>query len=182
MLRGYLPAAGSKFTIIDNDGTDPVIGTFAGLPEGATFTVSLDHPFHNTVTVDWRSVAGGTAAISDFGLANGTLTFLPGQTVKTILVDIYGDALIERNETFVVNLSNPNNAIITDNFGLGTIIDSDTQAIYAPSNQAPSPLDSTWDGDGIKTLTYGSGYRPYQPSTITDADGRIVQIACIRFW
>ena len=27
---------GHAFTIIDNDGTDPVTGTFAGLPEGAT--------------------------------------------------------------------------------------------------------------------------------------------------
>jgi hypothetical protein len=29
------PAIGQSFTIIKNDGTDPVIGTFAGLPEGA---------------------------------------------------------------------------------------------------------------------------------------------------
>ena len=33
------PAAGQTITIIDNDGADPVSGTFAGLPEGATFAV-----------------------------------------------------------------------------------------------------------------------------------------------
>ena len=33
------PAVGQTFTIIDNDGTDAVSGTFAGLPEGATFQV-----------------------------------------------------------------------------------------------------------------------------------------------
>jgi len=32
------PAAGATFTIIDNDGADAVIGTFAGLAEGATIT------------------------------------------------------------------------------------------------------------------------------------------------
>jgi fibronectin-binding autotransporter adhesin len=32
------PAIGSAATIIDNDGTEPVSGTFAGLPEGATFS------------------------------------------------------------------------------------------------------------------------------------------------
>jgi len=32
------PAIGQSFTIINNDGTDPVIGTFAGLPEGAILT------------------------------------------------------------------------------------------------------------------------------------------------
>ena len=33
------PRAGASFTIIDNDDKDPVIGTFAGLPEGSTLDV-----------------------------------------------------------------------------------------------------------------------------------------------
>jgi hypothetical protein len=36
---GFAPTVGSAFTIIDNDGTDAVTGTFAGLPEGTTLTV-----------------------------------------------------------------------------------------------------------------------------------------------
>lgn len=36
-LDDYNPAAGAKFVIIDNDGTDAVEGTFNGLAEGATF-------------------------------------------------------------------------------------------------------------------------------------------------
>jgi hypothetical protein len=34
---GYDPTPGDQLTIIDNDGSDPVTGTFADLPEGATF-------------------------------------------------------------------------------------------------------------------------------------------------
>jgi hypothetical protein len=34
-----VPAVGQSFTIIDNDGTDAVIGTFTGMPEGTTFTL-----------------------------------------------------------------------------------------------------------------------------------------------
>jgi autotransporter-associated beta strand protein len=34
----YVPLAGNAFTIIQNDGSDAVTGTFAGLPEGATLT------------------------------------------------------------------------------------------------------------------------------------------------
>jgi acetyl esterase/lipase len=34
-----VPAIGQTYTIIDNDGGDPVIGTFSGLPERATFTI-----------------------------------------------------------------------------------------------------------------------------------------------
>ena len=37
---GFTPAAGSSFILIDNDGNDPVVGTFAGLPEGATVNVN----------------------------------------------------------------------------------------------------------------------------------------------
>src|SRR5678815_99286 len=32
------PLAGEQFTLIDNDGSDAVTGTFAGLPEGSVFT------------------------------------------------------------------------------------------------------------------------------------------------
>ena len=37
---GFTPVAGTTFTIINNDGTDPVVGTFAGKPEGSTITLS----------------------------------------------------------------------------------------------------------------------------------------------
>jgi autotransporter-associated beta strand protein len=33
---GFAPALGSAFALIQNDGTDAVVGTFAGLPEGTT--------------------------------------------------------------------------------------------------------------------------------------------------
>lgn len=38
LLDGYVPATTNKFVIIDNDGADAVVGTFAGLVEGATVT------------------------------------------------------------------------------------------------------------------------------------------------
>jgi hypothetical protein len=37
LLDTFKPTNGFSFLIIDNDGTDPVVGTFAGLPEGALF-------------------------------------------------------------------------------------------------------------------------------------------------
>jgi len=38
-LLSGAPAAGQTFTLIDNDGADPVTGTFNGMPEGVTFAV-----------------------------------------------------------------------------------------------------------------------------------------------
>jgi autotransporter-associated beta strand protein len=36
----FTPALGSAFTLIQNDGTDAVVGTFAGLPQGDTFLLN----------------------------------------------------------------------------------------------------------------------------------------------
>ena len=36
--EGFSPTLGQAFTIVDNNDVDPIKGTFAGLPEGATFT------------------------------------------------------------------------------------------------------------------------------------------------
>jgi autotransporter-associated beta strand protein len=37
LFQNFKPTNGLSFLIIDNDGADPVVGTFAGLPEGAVF-------------------------------------------------------------------------------------------------------------------------------------------------
>jgi autotransporter-associated beta strand protein len=37
--RGFLPDNGAAFTLISNDGTDAVVGTFAGLAEGAALSI-----------------------------------------------------------------------------------------------------------------------------------------------
>lgn len=39
VLPGYLPSVGTPLVILQNDGADPVTGTFAGLPEGGEFAV-----------------------------------------------------------------------------------------------------------------------------------------------
>jgi len=38
LLSGFTPTIGQSFTIINNSGNNAIIGTFNGLPEGATFT------------------------------------------------------------------------------------------------------------------------------------------------
>lgn len=42
------PALGQSFEIITNDGTDPIAGTFANLPEGATFSTEFGLTFRIT--------------------------------------------------------------------------------------------------------------------------------------
>lgn len=51
--------------------------------------------------------------------ASGTLIFAPGQTSTTVTVTVavLGDRLGEADETFVVNLSGPTNATVSDGRG-----------------------------------------------------------------
>jgi hypothetical protein len=37
---GFTPSAGTRFTILDNRIASPTVGTFRGLPHGATLTIS----------------------------------------------------------------------------------------------------------------------------------------------
>jgi probable HAF family extracellular repeat protein len=93
--------------------------------KSATFTVTLSAASTQTVTVAYASANGTAAAGGDYQAASGTLTFVPGETSKTVTVLVNGDRLPEPHETFVVNLSSPTNATIADSQGAGTIVDDE---------------------------------------------------------
>ncbi len=94
-----------------------------------SFTVSLSDAIDNTVTVDYDSVAGGTATLDeDYTGVSGTLTFEPGTLSKTIEVAILDDSDIESNETVFIALSDGENATIADGNGVGTIQDNDRRS------------------------------------------------------
>jgi endonuclease/exonuclease/phosphatase family metal-dependent hydrolase len=57
---------------------------------------------------------------------NGTLSFAPGETTKTIAVEVKGDSKKEADETFYLDLFGlSSNALFTKNRGLGTILNDD---------------------------------------------------------
>jgi hypothetical protein len=93
------------------------------------FTVTLSAASNLTVTVNFATADASATAGSDYQAANGTLTFNPGDTTKTIPVTINGDTTNEENETFLVNLSIPVNAAISDTQGVGTITNDDTPVL-----------------------------------------------------
>lgn len=71
-----------------------------------TYTVKLSKASGQDVTVDYETLAGGTATDGqDYTAANGSLTFAPGETTKTFTVDIMGDRMYEgADETFQIDL------------------------------------------------------------------------------
>jgi predicted outer membrane repeat protein len=101
-------------------------------PQGTTtefnFTVRLRYPVADTVTVDYQ-IVDGTAELIDNdynAVPAGTLTFIPGETEKTVTVVVNGDSAIEPDETFTMELSNQSaNAVISDPMATGTIKNDD---------------------------------------------------------
>jgi hypothetical protein len=70
----------------------------------------------------------GTATTSDrdYIAKSGTLTFAPGETMKTVTIEVKGDSKKEGNETFYLDLfGNCSNSLFTKNRGLGTILNDD---------------------------------------------------------
>jgi hypothetical protein len=94
-----------------------------------TFTVTLSAASASTVTVNFATADVTATAGSDYAAASGVVTFTPGQTTRTITVDVTGDTAVEPNETFLVNLSAPVNATIATGQGIGTIVNDDVSAL-----------------------------------------------------
>ena len=131
----------------------------------------------------------GTAeAGKDYGAAQGTLTFVAGQTSATIRISVVDDALDEADETFGVRLSGPLHAELSDPTATGTIIDDDAApgitiadararesageitfrlSLDAPSGRQVTVSYGTEDG----TAKAGEDYTPAE-GTLTFAAGQ----------
>jgi subtilisin-like proprotein convertase family protein len=91
-----------------------------------TFTVSLSPASGQTVTVGFATADGtATVADGDYTAASGILTFAPGVTTQTITVLATGDTRNEADETILVNLVAPTNAVLGTGQGVGTIANDD---------------------------------------------------------
>lgn len=138
------PSSGSG-AIADNDGN--VVGISIGnasVSEGSKGTskvslkVTLSASSASTVTVNYATVAGSATAGIDYQSVSGTLSFKPGVTSMTISVVIYGDKVVEPDETFMVVLSEAVNAAISA--GIGTVtIRNDDRGLLA---DGPSPASA----------------------------------------
>ncbi len=137
-------------TILSDDSSSLSINDVS-LTEGGggfktfTFTVTLTGTSTQTITVLYATADGtATTANFDYNATSGTLTFSPGQTSKTVSVNVKGDKRFEPDEYFYVNLSNPTNASISDGQGVGTILTDDNPITsdvvrVSESNQSSTP-------------------------------------------
>jgi hypothetical protein len=136
------------------DGSQCAIPGVPRTPTPFTFTVSLSAASPQTVTVAFATqdgtaiggaTIGGPYGDPDYQTASGTLTFAPGETSKTITVNVNPEVYKERTETFYVNLSNATNATIGTAQGKGTILNDDAAktACGSSAGMTASPMSSS---------------------------------------
>ncbi len=108
------------YTITDNDKPNIEFNTTSSSGDesvsSTALTVDLSATYTQNITVDYVVTGTATGSGTDYTLADGTLSISSGETTGTITIaDIVDDILDEENETVIVTLSNPNNAILGTN-------------------------------------------------------------------
>ncbi|HEY2840404.1 MAG TPA: Calx-beta domain-containing protein [Pirellulales bacterium] len=177
---GTVPANPATGTIINDDSPPTMSIAPASAPEGDTsgnplsFVVTLSQASGKTVTVNYATAGGTATEGTDYTAASGTLTFNPGDTSKTIVVNTFGDTAIEDNEMFTVNLTNVSNATISgDPFATGTIVDDDGTPSISIANASLTEGNS-----GTSQMTFTATLSKPSTSTVTvqvaTADGTAI--------
>lgn len=168
--------------VIQNDdglAAAPVI-SIAGAgshPEGNSgvtpflFTLTRSGDTTGTSIVDYylwpTDGAAGNPNAADFsGPTAGSVYFNPGDTSKTVEIDVVGDTVAEPDETFHVGLSNPRGATIGTGQGDATITNDDGAADQPPiatNDTATTPVNTV-----IQIDPRGNDFDPDgDPMTVT---------------
>lgn len=168
MIRppGFQPPAGQSIVIIENDGTDPIVGTFAGLPEGNVTTVG-----NITMRISYAGGDGNDVAILFGVLPTGNTRVWDGGGSTnnwTEAANWIGDAVPQQGDS----LEFPSSA-----------------ARLTPFNDFPN--ESAFDrirftGSGPSFQINGNNIRLHggvetsgQPLTIFDTDNLLLQVTCL---
>ncbi len=132
-----LSDATASLVLRDND-TDPglwisdtaVVEGAAGTTN-AVFNVNLTGTSAQTISVNYATADSGATAPSDYTAGAGTVTFAPGETLKTITVPVKGDGIVEGNEEFYVSLSGQVNTSLLDSDAYGVILNDDASPVFS---------------------------------------------------
>lgn len=126
-------------------------------PNEVAMTVVLSTPSWQPITVDYATSDGSALDKRDYLATQGTLTFNPGETSKSFLVQIARDSIDEADETFTANLSNPTNSVLAAAAAaVATIIDDDDP----PPRRLPLPAQPFLRARGASTSSSVSAHLP----------------------
>ena len=151
-------------TIVDNDFRAGVL-TFSapaysvGEDDGSmTITVLRTNGSTGVLSVEYATVTGTASNGVDFATQSGLLVFPEGATSQTITITILDDGVVEGDEAFLVQLSNPSGTVIMGPSNVVvTIVDEES---------GPGSLDRSFDP--------GLGANDLVRTVALDASGRVL--------
>ena len=136
-------------TLIDDDAAPTVVFNStdsSGLESvsSAGLQVALSAASGLEVTVDYAVTGTAAGNGTDYTLSDGTLSFSAGETDNSITIaDIVDDLLYEGNETVVVTLSNPVNAVLGSNTVYTYTITDDDSPLPTVTTNSATDIDTT---------------------------------------
>ena len=95
------------------------------------FRVTLDGASTSAVRVNYATADGTATAGDDYEAVQGTLTFAPGETEKTVSVTVIDDNVEDSGETFRLLLSSPDGATLADSEATGTLLNIESWDDFA---------------------------------------------------
>ena len=166
--------------IIEDDDPLPVVSVAGSTANGwsyadetagpLSYTVRLSEASSREVEVDYTTADRSPAtrlpglqtatATADYSPRSGTLTFLPGETVKPLTVQVVDDKISEDNEVLALELSNPRNAVLS-NQGWGVIRSEDVHGLQL------TPPTLTLDEGTSSTYMVALSSQPTAAVTVT---------------
>ncbi len=104
----------------------------ASAPTKLTFTISISESLNSELKLNYSTFNGTASSGKDYtAVTNSLIIFAPGETVKTITVDILNDDINEVDKNFFVNVFipklttfNPSTTDLLAATGVGTITDT----------------------------------------------------------
>ena len=145
-----------------------------GVDATADFVVTLSRSSSGTVTVDYTTLDVTALAGSDYQYTDGTLTFQPGETSKTVSVPIINDAVNDSGETFWVGLSAVKGATIAGGgVGIGTILN--TEILTGSFENVPAEHDGStpFSFDAVFNSDIGISYATLRDHSFTVTNGKV---------
>ncbi|HEX6718177.1 MAG TPA: Ig-like domain-containing protein [Pyrinomonadaceae bacterium] len=156
-----------NISISDAQANEPASGSAPMI-----FTVALSAPapaggasVHYATADQAPALNHAVAGVDYTAIPDTVLSFAAGEQFKTIIVNVLADGNApEVDETFLVNLSNPTNAVIVDNQAIGTIKQGNAAGTFLISEIRTS--GPAGDGDDFVELYNNSD----TPLTIAASD------------
>ena len=145
--------------------------------EALEFRLELSQASETPVSVDYETADGTAQEGADYVPVSGTVSFAPGETVKTVSVATLGDGDAEPAETLPLRLSNAEGATLATTEASGTIAASGGADTFTG---AFSGVPEEHDGETEFTLTLtfdeepeGLSYKTVRDSLFTREGGTI---------